>query len=228
MKGAGDPGGGGEELAALLERIVRLPRRGRRCLVAIAGPPASGKSTLAAALTARLAETGAEAANVPMDGFHLDNRILDARGLRARKGAPETFDAAGFLSLVRRLREEEAEVYYPIFDRAQDQAIAGAGVVGGNGPWVVVEGNYLLFAAPPWNALADLWDLSVWIETPEEVVRARCIQRWLDHGHAPEEARERAEHNDLRNARRIREARLPADLTLRGGRLQEDGPGDFF
>jgi len=199
--------------ADLIARIRALPQQGHRRLVAIAGAPASGKSTLAASLTIALQDAGEAVENVPMDGFHLDNRLLDAMGLRDRKGAPETFDAQGVLALVHRLRDED-EVYYPLFDRAQDQAIAGAGVVRAACDLVILEGNYLLFDMPPWNALASLWDLSIWIDTPEEVVRARCIQRWLDHGHAREAAVARAEGNDLRNARQIAGARLPADVIL--------------
>jgi pantothenate kinase len=201
------------QLPELLRRIVTLPPRGRRRLVAISGVPASGKSTLAAALTSALNASGQVAENVGMDGFHLDNRLLDAMGLRDRKGAPETFDAQGFVSLVRRLRSEE-EIYYPVFDRGRDHAIAGGGVVSSACDLVLVEGNYLLFDADPWRALKDFWDLTVWIETSEEVVRARCIQRWLDYGHQDDTARRRAEDNDLKNARRITESRLPADVVV--------------
>ncbi len=197
----------------LVERVASLPLQARRRLIAIAGAPASGKSTLAAALTERLAMAGRAAANVPMDGFHLDNRLLDAAGLLSRKGAPETFDADGFIALMRRLKSEES-VCYPVFDRTRDLAIAGAGRVGPDCDLVIVEGNYLLFDEPPWNGLVSLWDLSIWIDTPEAVIRDRCIARWLAHGHAPGAARARAEGNDLVNARRVMAARLPPDLTL--------------
>lgn len=100
----------------LVARLRNLPGDGRR-LIAVAGAPASGKSVLGAALRDALRRDGVCAELVPMDGFHLDNRILDARCLRARKGAPETFDAAGFIALVQRLRSD-AEVVYPLFDRA--------------------------------------------------------------------------------------------------------------
>ncbi|MXQ06590.1 nucleoside/nucleotide kinase family protein [Alphaproteobacteria bacterium GH1-50] len=197
----------------LLDRVLALDTGARRRLVAIAGTPAGGKSTLAAALTDALVAKGVRAANVPMDGFHLDNRLLDERGLRARKGAPETFDGAGFVALMRRLRTEE-QVVYPVFDRGQDQAIAGAGLVPAECPLVVVEGNYLLFNEAPWTALTDIWDLSVWVETSEATVLQRCVQRWLDHGFGPDAARARAEQNDLPNARRVIAGRLPADIVV--------------
>lgn len=147
-----------------------------------------------------------------MDGFHLDNRLLDARGLRSRKGAPETFDVAGFVALVKRLRAG-GDVVYPIFDRSRDIAIAGAAVIEANCTLAIIEGNYLLFNEDPWRELASLWDLSVWLEVPEAMLRQRCVQRWLDHDHTPEAALARAEGNDLANARRIAAARLPADVT---------------
>ncbi|MEM0937943.1 MAG: sugar transporter [Pseudomonadota bacterium] len=193
----------------LVARVRSTPFRHRRRLVAVAGPPASGKTTLAAALAQAL---GAAAA-VPMDGFHLDNRVLDDRALRPRKGAPETFDAAGFCALVARLREED-EVVYPIFDRAQDQAIAGACVVGPDCETVVLEGNYLLFREAPWATLAPLWDVSIWVETPLETVRARCRARWLAHGHSTDAARARADTNDVPNAQRVIGGKLPADFAV--------------
>lgn len=196
----------------LLTRLLRLRSTGRK-LIAIAGAPASGKSFLGAALCDALCREGVAATLVPMDGFHLDNRILDARNLRTRKGAPETFDVAGFIALVQRLRMQ-AEVVYPLFDRSRDLSIAGAGMVPPGCEMVIIEGNYLLFDEKPWSDLAALWDFSIWLETAEETIRQRCIARWLAHGHDAEAARIRAEGNDLANARRIRAARLGADMVL--------------
>lgn len=196
----------------LVARLRNLPGDGRR-LIAVAGAPASGKSVLGAALRDALRRDGVCAELVPMDGFHLDNRILDARCLRARKGAPETFDAAGFIALVQRLRSD-AEVVYPLFDRAQDLAIAGAGIIAPTCEIVVIEGNYLLFDAKPWSKLAGLWDFSIWLDIPEETLLQRCTARWLTYGHSPEAALRRAQDNDLANARKIMATRLPADLIL--------------
>lgn len=196
----------------LARRIADLPIGGQRCLIAVAGAPASGKSVLAANLTHAVCATGRLARAISMDGFHLDNRLLDARGLRSRKGAPETFDVAGFVALVKRLRAG-GDVVYPIFDRSRDIAIAGAAVIEANCTLAIIEGNYLLFNEDPWRELASLWDLSVWLEVPEAMLRQRCVQRWLDHDHTPEAALARAEGNDLANARRIAAARLPADVT---------------
>ncbi len=192
---------------------LRGPKGHGRKLVAVAGAPASGKSVLGAALRDALRGEGLQAELVPMDGFHLDNRILDARGLRARKGAPETFDAAGFWALVQRLRNK-TEVVYPLFDRARDLSVAGAGVIAPECEIVIIEGNYLLFDEQPWADLAALWDLAIWLDTPQHILRQRCISRWLEHGHDLAAAQTRAENNDLVNARRIIAARLPADITV--------------
>ncbi len=201
---------------ALVERILTLRKNGGRRLVAIAGAPASGKSVLAGALTEAVNRAGRAARAIPMDGFHLDNRLLDARGLRARKGAPETFDAEGFIALTRRLKGG-GDIVYPLFDRELDIAIAGAAAIGSDCDVAIIEGNYLLLDEDPWRALSPLWDLSIWIETPETVLRERCIQRWLDHDHTPDAARARAEENDLVNARRVISSRLTADVTLSEG-----------
>ena len=132
-------------LDRIAARILALPPAPLRLRIAIAGPPGAGKSTFAAALVDRL---GPEAALVPMDGFHLDNAILTARGLLPRKGAPETFDALGFVRMVERLGQD-AEVVIPGFDRTRDIAIAGAAVVAPSCRIAVVEGNYLLLRTDP-------------------------------------------------------------------------------
>ncbi len=203
----------GPAVQDILKRVCALPRAQTRQLVAIAGVPAGGKSTLAALLANSFTECGIHAANVPMDGFHLDNRLLEARGLLHRKGAPETFDAAGFVNLVKRLKIED-EVIYPVFDRQLDLAVAGAGIVPTDCEVVLVEGNYLLFDEGPWRELTKSWDFSVWVETSEQTVLERCVQRWLDHGHDIEAARARAMRNDVANAKLINALRLPADLTV--------------
>ena len=198
-----------------VEQILsRLPRPfALRRLVGIAGPPASGKSTLAKALADALIAGGETAVIVPMDGFHLDNAILSVRGLLARKGAPETFDSAGFAALLPRLRSRE-DVAVPLFDRTRDLAIAGAAVVAPACDYVIVEGNYLLLNEDPWRSLSPLWDMTVYISPPAPVLRERLIARWTDHGLALADALARAEGNDMVNARRIEAWRLPSDLTF--------------
>lgn len=197
----------------LAARLVALRATGRRALVAVAGPPGSGKSTLADALARACAAQGRPARVVPMDGFHLDNRLLRADGLLARKGAPETFDLGGFSRLIAALERDET-VHYPLFDRTRDIAIAGAGRIGAADDLVIVEGNYLLFDVPGWRDLARHWSLAVWLHVPAEVLRQRLIDRWLAEGLEPPAARARAEGNDLANAALVNGARLAADVEI--------------
>lgn len=200
----------------LIDALTGLTGSNRRRLIAIAGPPASGKSHLADWLAAELRSAGRAVTVIPMDGFHLDNRILKRCNLVARKGAPETFDAAGFINLVQRARRGGG-VVYPVFDRERDIAIAGAAQLDSHCEIVLFEGNYLLFDQDPWRELSALWDLSVWLDTPETLTRERCIQRWLEHDHSREQAIARAQGNDVKNARLINTTRLPADITLNDG-----------
>ncbi|GIT90586.1 nucleoside triphosphate hydrolase [Jannaschia pagri] len=187
---------------ALAARIRSLP--GARVLVALAGPPASGKSTLAETLAAEIG-----GAVLPMDGFHLDNRILEARGLLARKGAPETFDTGGLARTLDALRSG-GEVIHPVFDRSREIAIAGAGVIPAAIRVVIVEGNWLLLDRDPWRALQ--WDLTVRLDVPEEVLRQRLTERWS--WMTPEARAEKIEGNDLPNARLVQTGSRPADVIL--------------
>ena len=202
-----------EDRAASLVPRIRALDRGARMLVALAGPPACGKSSLALALAQALTIAGLAAEVVPMDGFHLDNRLLSERGLLHLKGAPETFDAEGFIATVKRMKSDP-QVYFPIFDRTRDLAVAGAGKLAPDTRVAVIEGNYLLFDQAPWRKLAGLWDLSLFLQLSETSLRDRLIRRWQGHGLDPEAATARAEANDLPNARRILANRLPADLDI--------------
>ena len=197
----------------MLERIAALDWDSRRRLVALAGPPASGKSTLAETLVSDLRARGCPAALVPMDGFHLENPELAEMGLLHRKGAPETFDLAAFADLVVRLSEDDV-VSVPLFDRTRDCTVPGAALIGADDRIVVIEGNYLLLDEPGWRDLAPHWDVSVWLDVPEPALKRRLMQRWLDHGLAPEAAEARAEGNDMANARRIAAHRLAADIVV--------------
>ena len=193
--------------------VRRLAARGGRRLVAIAGAPGSGKTTLCAALEARLNEGApGRAVTVPMDGFHYDDAVLDALGLRPRKGAPETFDAGGLAAILRRVAGGEAPwVAVPLFDRERELSRAGARLVRPEAEVVLVEGNYLLLDEPPWTALPP-FDLTVRIAVPETELRRRLEARWA--GLPREEARRRVEENDLPNGRRAEARSRPPDLLL--------------
>ncbi len=206
-----------EGLAGLI--LDRAQGRGAgagRFVVALAGPPAAGKSTLAADLAARLSAAGAGARVVPMDGFHYDDTVLEARGQRARKGAPETYDATGFVHLIRRLRDED-EVAIPIFDRALELSRAAADVVGPADRLLIVEGNYLLLDRAPWTALRPLFDLTVFAEVPEAELVRRLTARWHHHGKTEAEARAWIEGNDLPNALTVIRGSARAEIVLTNG-----------
>ncbi|MEM9245592.1 MAG: AAA family ATPase [Cyanobacteria bacterium P01_F01_bin.153] len=179
-----------------------LPASTERRLVAIAGPPGAGKTTVARLAQSALENRGVSTGLLAMDGFHLDNAVLSQRGMLARKGAPETFDVAGFRSILDRLRSE-AEVAVPEFDRTSDQVIAARSIVRSDQKTVIVEGNYLLLDEPVWRDLEQQWAHAVFLDVPFEKLEERLIQRWLDHGLPPDAARVRALENDIPNARRV-------------------------
>lgn len=200
--------------AALLDAIGKRAQTHDRFIVALAGPPGAGKSTVASALEADLASRDFTPKVIQMDGYHLDNDTLDARGLRARKGAPNTFDAEGFVELIARLRSATVSVPYPLFDRARDCVVPDAGVVESAHDLLLVEGNYLLLDAPPWHRLGALFDMTIMLNPGMATLEQRLVQRWLDHGHTPAQALERARSNDIPNAELVLAASREADLTL--------------
>ncbi|AXC49851.1 AAA family ATPase [Paracoccus suum] len=182
----------------------QAPRR----LIALAGPPGAGKSTLAPALAAHLG-----AVVVPMDGFHLDNRLLDAAGMRGRKGAPETFDVAGLSNALGRLKAGEGDVILPAFDRDRDAAIAGAIRIGPEDRLLLVEGNYLLCRLPDWADLAQFWDASILLRVPRPVLAARLAARWQGYGLTAEAV---AAHlaNDLANVDVVTDSAIEPTLHI--------------
>ena len=184
-----------------------------RCLIAIAGPPAVGKSTLAECLCEKLNRANKQAAIVPMDGFHMDNDTLIANALLHRKGAPMTFDVSAFKSTLESLLRDD-EVSVPLFDRAKDCTIPNAAKIMGGDQYVIVEGNYLLLDQEDWRDLIQFWGYSVFVEADFDELERRLINRWLDHGLDHETAKQRAHNNDLINAATVLNYRLKSDLTL--------------
>jgi len=189
----------------------------RRVVVAIAGAPGSGKSTLAERWVSRLNEaTPGTAALLPMDGYHYDDSILVERGLRARKGAPETFDVLGLLHLLDRLKHnQEDEIAVPVFDRDLEISRAGARLISRSVRALVVEGNYLLLDQHPWSGLHAMFDITVAIDPPEDILRQRLVERWRSYGFSPTEIEAKVERNDLPNGRYIMSKSKPADFVLR-------------
>ncbi|MCW2616556.1 MAG: phosphoribulokinase/uridine kinase [Frankiales bacterium] len=195
----------------LVERAARLADRGPRTVLGIAGPPGAGKSTLAAALVAAL---GDRAVLVAMDGFHLADAELDRLGRRDRKSAPDTFDAGGYVALLRRLRAREDDVVHaPLFRRELELAEAGALAVPRHVPLVVTEGNYLL-ADGPFAAVRELLDECWYVELDPSVRLARLVARHVAHGRAPEQAHAWAHGPDQRNAVLVEATRRRADLVV--------------
>lgn len=204
------------------ERVCALARgrmgNRRRTIVAIAGPPASGKSTLAERVVQRLNRDDdgcvPTAALLPMDGYHLDNRLLQMRGLLSRKGSPESFDAQGFCAAVKGLLSATEETFHPRFDRQADMATAGAIAIHPKTPIVVTEGNYLFLKSEPWSRLHDCFAVTIFLLPAMDVLRDRLLRRWIDHGLDPEAGLARVTENDLVNADLvIRESRA-ADVRI--------------
>ena len=199
-----------EQLDGLAEIIETMRERSdHRKLIAIAGPPGSGKTTLAKTFSDRLAHCS----YLSMDGFHLDNRILIQKGLRERKGAPETFDVNGFMHLLKRLKRKE-EVYVPDFDRQTERTINCAYPIPNHHDLVIVEGNYLLLDEPVWRDLDDYWDLAVFVQIHLETIKTRLMQRWKALGFDEAKAARWIESNDIPNAERVLKNRVPEDVIL--------------
>ncbi|KAA3447602.1 nucleoside/nucleotide kinase family protein [Mesorhizobium sp. SARCC-RB16n] len=200
------------EIAHLAATIFKRAGKAKRFIVAIAGPPGAGKSTLSASLHDLLPEGAVEV--VPMDGFHYDDIVLDARGLRARKGAPDTFDFGGFEALLKRIRAGEHDVAIPVFDRGMELSRAAAAIVGAEIKFILVEGNYLLLDEEPWSRLAPLFDFSIFVDVPRNELERRLMERWNEHGRSEADARAWIASNDMPNIERVLARRRAADLVI--------------
>ena len=185
-----------------------------RSIIGIVGKPGAGKSTVASEIEKRF--DSSQVSVIPMDGYHLSNKVLKDLKRADRKGAPDTFDVAGFISLVKRIRSEQTQnIYYPIFDRAIEESIAAQGVVTSATKVVIIEGNYLLHDDGGWEVCNDLLDESWMVDVDDDKRIARLISRHIAYGKEPEAAKAWAKGTDEANAQLIERGRSRADFVVR-------------
>jgi pantothenate kinase len=201
------------EITAAMNALRARLVPGTRTVLGIAGAPGSGKSTFATWIQEQF-EPGF-AVVVPMDGFHLGNAIIDGTPLRQRKGAIDTFDAGGYLSLLRRLaRRDEPVVYAPEFRRTLDEPVAASIAVPAEAPLVITEGNYLLAERAPWKEVRAELDEVWFVDTPNELRLSRLVERHVSFGMDRAAAEAWATGPDEANALLIQATRPAADRII--------------
>ena len=200
--------------AVYRDRVQALLASGQRKILGIAGAPGSGKSTLAQAL---LEQAGERAVVLPMDGYHLANAELARLGRAMRKGAEDTFDSAGYVHLLARLRQQQADevIYAPQFLREIEEAIAGSIAIPADTRLIITEGNYLLLDRGHWSRVRPLLDEVWYVEVDPAVRLQRLIARHVQFGRSPEEAEAWVMHSDEINAALIETTRSRADQIVR-------------
>lgn len=199
-----------------LRRLQELSSRGKRVMIGLVGAPGAGKSTVARVLQQSFAERSQV---VPMDGFHLANVELKRLGRAGRKGAPDTFDSAGFVDLLKRLRHQAADeiIYAPEFRREIEEPIAGAIPVFAQTELIITEGNYLLLNEGHWAKVPALLDEIWYVDVDDELRIKRLTQRHEKFGRSKEEAVAWVMNTDEPNARVIAANKSKADLLFRWG-----------
>ncbi|AUZ36146.1 nucleoside/nucleotide kinase family protein [Arthrobacter sp. PGP41] len=201
------------EITQAMDALRRRLVPGTRIILGIAGAPGSGKSTFAEWIRRQFGP--GQAVVVPMDGFHLGNAIIDGTPLRQRKGAMDTFDAGGYLSLLRRLaRRDEPVVYAPEFRRTLDEPVAASIAVPAEVPLVITEGNYLLMEQEPWKDIRAQLDEVWFVDTPPALRLGRLVARHVSFGMDRQAAEAWAAGPDEANAVLIQATRRSADRVI--------------
>jgi pantothenate kinase len=195
-------------------KIVEYANNTSRIIIGIVGKPGGGKSTLSKYLLKGMDPSLVSV--VPMDGFHLSNKVLKDLGRLDRKGAQDTFDVKGFRTLIERIKLENLDpIYYPIFDRSIEESIAAQGVVYPSTRVVIVEGNYLMHDKDGWQEISPLLDQSWYAYLDEDIRISRLISRHIAFGKDPESAKAWAKGSDQINAELIETGVAGCDFLIR-------------
>ena len=132
-----------------------------------------------------------------------------------RKGAPDTFDVAGYVAALRRLHDEPGRTLYaPGFERDLEQPLAAAIAIPPSVRLVVTEGNYLLLPDSGWEQVRPLVGEVWFAEVDDEARRARLVRRHQQFGKSPETARAWVEQVDEPNARLVAATRTASDVVV--------------
>jgi len=194
--------------------VVEYAKNSNRTIIGIVGKPGGGKSTLSKYLLKGMDPTTVSV--VPMDGFHLSNKVLKELGRSDRKGAPDTFDVNGFTALIKRIKLDSSDpIYYPVFDRSIEESIAAQGVVYPSTRVVIVEGNYLMHDRDGWQEISPLLDQSWYAYLDEDIRISRLISRHIAFGKDPESAKAWAKGSDQINAELIETGVGRCDFLIR-------------
>lgn len=193
------------------QRIQTLLQSKQLQILGIVGAPGSGKSTLTNQIAQKF---GAAVAVLPMDGFHLANVELARLGRAARKGAPDTFDVAGYVALLERVRQASSTVYAPRFEREIEEAIASSIAILPEIQLIITEGNYLLLEDGGWQSVRPLLDECWYVAVDDELRRERLLARHVQFGRTVEDAQAWIENTDEPNARRIAATQARADWVI--------------
>jgi pantothenate kinase len=202
-----------------LQRAQALLASGQRKILGIAASPGAGKSTLAESLLKAL---GVQAQVVPMDGYHLANSTLQRLGRAGRKGAPDTFDAAGYVNLLRRIQSQQPgeTVYAPEYRREFEEGIAGAIAIEHDTPLIITEGNYLLLDEGAWGQVRTVLDETWFLDIDSALRQQRLLERHMRFGRSREAALEWIAVTDEPNAQRIERSRHRADWVIQGDNFE--------
>ncbi len=202
-------------ISQVAQEIAKNSASKRRLVIAICGAPGAGKSTFSDLLQSFLTAQGSACACpqiIAMDGFHYDNETLADKGLLAVKGAPQTFNVSAFETLLSSLKDQQQDLFAPVFDRDLEEVIPSAIRIAKETQVIIVEGNYLLLDQQPWTQLKQYFDLSVFLEVAQSELQERLIKRWLDQGFDLVSAQKKAIGNDLVNAKLVIQHSHAADI----------------
>lgn len=161
--------------------VVRNPY-----ILGVAGSVAVGKSTTSRVLSALLARwpDHPRVDLVTTDGFLLPNRVLEERGLMARKGFPESYDVRRLLAFVADLKAGAPEVSAPVYSHLVYDIVPGESQVIRQPDILILEGLNVLQGGdrqPDDSArlfVSDYFDFSIYVDAAEEQVKGWFLRRF--------------------------------------------------